>query len=669
MRTRFLPALLCLISIHALEARDVTSLVQKYADLKPAPGRAAANFEVSVGHARFTVAQGNVVPVLAGEEAVGLFLTNGTFTYETVNVDELAAVRYNAKHGDLPAASVEGKVTISTPFRSALLLGNGLPTVTSEGVSVDKEWSDNRAVFGRNDFSVPAGHLLAFRDLDSPKSRVIHSEVHGNDRSYLYIYDDAYNHEEKLLYLRKPQSRGGRLSSVSWQTLVSRQAVGRANREIAPARVRLVDVDVDVVGNMDESGQLKVIETLVPQQRPAEVLRFTLTKYLYYDFERPPRVFNLRSVKDGRGRELSFVHDADDLLVSLAEPAPAGRPFTLTFEIDGNFFYRPQKSHYWELGISSWFPWVRMHEQAFTFHSVVRVEKPYLSFASGKSMRRTEEGNYSVNETRLEKPVRWVAILAGKYHFEEETRNGMTVRVASFLMKNNQALKQLRNLAFQVVERYPLFLGPFPFDEMNIIEKNDFGYGQAPAGIVFITKEAFTPLMGEANDYVEGVNLRFLHEVAHMYWGSAVGMQSEEEQWLDEAFAEYSAALFVRGTNLASHYDRAVATWKVEAKDATKLASIPSANRLSHPGDAYREHVARMGLIYSKGAYLLTALHRELGDAVFITFLRSYQKNFHWKAGTTQDAISLLDYITKKSYAPWFERYYYGTELPELKSK
>jgi aminopeptidase N len=209
--------------------------------------------------------------------------------------------------------------------------------------------------------------------------------------------------------------------------------------------------------------------------------------------------------------------------------------------------------------------------------------------------------------------------------------------------------------------------GPFPLDEITIIERNEVGWGQAPAGLVFITKEAFTPMHDEANDYVEGINRRLAHEIAHMYWGHAVKAESGEDQWIEEAFSEYSAALFMKDAGRPGDYTKAFAHWKADAKDATKTSTIPMANRLLNEGDRYDSSVTRFNLIYAKGAILLAALHKELGDETFLTFLKSYQKSFKGKYGNTAMVMGLLQFLTKKDYAPFFEQYFYGTGMPDVK--
>ena len=136
-------------------------------------------------------------------------------------------------------------------------------------------------------------------------------------------------------------------------------------------------------------------------------------------------------------------------------------------------------------------------------------------------------------------------------------------------------------LAGNIIEYYTGFLGPFPFDEFNIVELNAWGYGQAPPGFMFITSEAFNPIGGEVNQlFSGGVNERFAHEIAHQYWGHAVKMPSGEEQWLTESFAEISAGLCIRDLRGKGDLELLQKTWKSQGKSATESAPIPLANRL-----------------------------------------------------------------------------------------
>ena len=250
---------------------------------------------------------------------------------------------------------------------------------------------------------------------------------------------------------------------------------------------------------------------------------------------------------DEAGRDLGFVHTRDEVIIQLREAAAPDKPVKVRFELDGDFLVHPGGDSYWELGIGTWFPQPEICEQAYTFHSVVRVKKPFLPFATGKTVRRAVEGDDNVLETREENPIAFAVVMAGDYTSKEEVRDGVTIRVSTYALKNDRAVKQLTDLSASIIKFYTVFLGAFPFAELNIIEISDFGFGQAPPGFMFITKEAFNPLAtAESQEYSGGVNERFAHEIAHQYWGYAVREASVEDEWLSESFAEYSAALFLQ---------------------------------------------------------------------------------------------------------------------------
>jgi aminopeptidase N len=182
---------------------------------------------------------------------------------------------------------------------------------------------------------------------------------------------------------------------------------------------------------------------------------------------------------------------------------------------------------------------------------------------------------------------------------------------------------------------------------------------------MFITQEAFKPLSGELSQFFsQGINERFAHEIAHQYWGHVVKMPSIEEQWLTESFAEYSAALVIQQLKGKGGYNALVATWKGNSSGPSKQSSIMLANRLATPNNL-DGFIARTHLVYDKGALLLSKVHKEVGDDVFLTYLRSAQGTFAWKFGSTKRMIELLNHVTKKDYTQFFEEHFYGTAMPK----
>src|SRR6476469_6452386 len=89
------------------------------------------------------------------------------------------------------------------------------------------------------------------------------------------------------------------------------------------------------------------------------------------------------------------------------------------------------------------------------------------------------------------------------------------------------------------------------------------------------------------------------HEVAHQWWGQAVGWRSYHEQWLSEGFAQYFAALYAehhRGEDIFSGVMRQMRHWAIADDDQ---GPIYLGYRLGHiKGDS---RVFR-ALVYNKGA-------------------------------------------------------------------
>jgi hypothetical protein len=500
-----------------------------------------------------------------------------------------------------------------------------------------------------------------------PSVKRVIAQFSGGRDNILYDYDDAEDRDESIYTVAPYANFTGdkRIQQRLYLNTLSDQPVGHDHWTAAKPPFALVGVDMNLTADGDNA-KAEVIETIVRPVAGENVLRFSMADEEIVKENVAARTFHVRSVTDEQGRALPFDHQFSDLVVDVSGlTAPS---IKLKFAIDGDFLVREGGDNAWQLGLGEpWFPLPRqLGAMAYTVHSLVKVKKPFIPFTPGKTLARREDGDYNVVETVLDKPVAFTMVQAGKYHVYEEKRGERTVRVATYGLPNDRAAKQLTNLAYGIIEYYEFFLGPFPWSEFNIIQMNTYGYGQAPPATMFITSEAFNPTQTEEDQFFsEGINERFAHEIAHQYWGYVVREASSEDTWLSESFAEYSAAialkkLMPRGDAV---YNKLVSHWKGGAKMGVNVAPIPYANRIE--GDGSVSFRQRFALLYEKGPYLLYTLHKELGDTTFLTFMKSYQKSFAWKAGTTKDVAGLLTFMTKKDYKPFFEQYYYGTAMPQ----
>jgi aminopeptidase N len=290
------------------------------------------------------------------------------------------------------------------------------------------------------------------------------------------------------------------------------------------------------------------------------------------------------------------------------------------------------------------------------------VKKPYTAFSDGATLRRWEEGDLACAEFAEEKPINIPVVIAGKYTTKSEERSGVTVRVSSYAMGKSIAEKKITGIVFNLLDFYTHYLGPFPFKEINIIEINQYGFGQAPAGLIRITKEAFNPYEDEvANVYSQGINQRLAHELAHTWWGHVAKLGRMENVWMSESLAEYFSWYALDNVWEKGKLEEGTRQWKRFDDFVGPKGTVFMAGSLSG-SKGPREYQA---LAYAHGPRVLAAFRKEVGDNAFFTICKSYLKNFAWKPAETKDFIGLTNFITKKDWNPWFEAHLMGTTPPE----
>ena len=660
--------LLALVSFSVQADETVAGLVETLDNPTVGPASTISNASWSHQHLKLAFTNGVIAPVTAGGETIGVYFKGkGSYEYVSADPTEAVVLETNVKRatGLRVEKSADGR-TIRDTFDEVFLWTSNVALPQFEpgaGGDLAAAFKDHRERFDR-DQQGPASFVFVKARLDGSKEPLVRAQFSGGKEIAVYLSDPVLSHSEKLYSLHRVRGAGIReYQQALWPAVLSEQMIGYDRRQFVDPEYLLFDLKYELIADGNDA-KLSITETIIPLGKPQRAFRFNQVSGVY-DSNNKLRSYNVRNVTDEKGTALSYEHLGSELLVGLPAEAPADKPFKINFEIDGDFLYRPSGDSYWELGTFAWFPQPDLNGQFFTIHSTVKVKKPFVAFAPGETIRRVEEGDFNVVENRIDKPVQLAVVLAGRYSFAEETQDGLTIRVASYAMKNELATKKLTNLAFKMIKFYEPFLGPFPFKEFNIIEIKEYGYGQAPPATMFITQEAFNPLADEVNRiFSKGINHRFAHEIAHQYWGHVVKMGSMNEQWITESFAEYSSSFLVGALKGKSGRQGLINEWRTNANQSKNASSIALANRLVDYGDLEGAFTHRTNLIYSKGAYVLYKLHEEVGDQAFFSFLRSFQAMKAFKYAKTTEMPPLLEKLTKKDYTEFFEKYYWGTEMP-----
>ena len=153
------------------------------------------------------------------------------------------------------------------------------------------------------------------------------------------------------------------------------------------------------------------------------------------------------------------------------------------------------------------------------------------------------------------------------------------------------------------------------------------------------------------------------HELAHQWWGQAVGWGSYHEQWLSEGFAQYFAALYAQqhyGDNAFAAALQHLRRWSL---DQSPQGPVSLGYRLGHIRNDSRVFRA---VVYNKGAAVLHMLRRLVGDEAFFRGLRRFYTEERFHKATTQQFRLAMEKEAGRPLERFFERWIYGTAIPRL---
>jgi Peptidase family M1 domain len=270
-------------------------------------------------------------------------------------------------------------------------------------------------------------------------------------------------------------------------------------------------------------------------------------------------------------------------------------------------------------------------------------------------------------------PLRYLAFIVSRFVRSEPVSVALEsgARFVLDVQANPRQLRRGRELAQRagsIVEFYASIVGDCPYPGLTLaVVESELPGGHSPGYFIALNQPLpNTPYVwrNDPASFEDFPEFFLAHELAHQWWGQAVGWRNYHEQWISEGFAQYFAALYaqrLRGDDTFAGVLRQFKRWGMQQSDQ---GPIYLGYRLGHiRGDS---RVFR-AVIYNKSAAVLHMLRRLVGDEPFFRGIRRFYRESRFNKVGTEDFRAAMEAETGRPLEQFFERWIYGSSLPRLK--
>lgn len=423
---------------------------------------------------------------------------------------------------------------------------------------------------------------------------------------------------------------------------------------------------------------------------------------------------NLRVTRviDDQGQDIYYIQESrkedGSFYAILLKATETGKDYSITVQYEGDKVLESAgDGSFYVLARTSWYPNLNGFGEHVMYDLTYKVPRKYKVISVGKLKEESVEQNFAVSHWVTSQPVAVAGFNYGDYKKVELPDEITGYKISGYylteLPNNLRNYGALQNMAPHSMTKYALeqtraqlqlcssYFGKSPYDEIYITEQPDFNFGQSWPNLVYLPISAYTDstqrwmLFGNINNKFTGfVQEVTPHEVAHQWWGHAVGWASYHDQWLSEGFAEFSAGLFLQQAVAGDWRKDYIEFWERLQKRILEKNNFGIA-----PNDAGplwmglrlispRSARAYQDVTYPKGAYVLQMLRSIMyspqdQDKPFIAMMHDFVETHRDKPASTESFRAIAQKHMSKTMdlagngkLDWFfDEWVYGTQVPK----
>jgi aminopeptidase N len=368
----------------------------------------------------------------------------------------------------------------------------------------------------------------------------------------------------------------------------------------------------------------------------------------------------VRSI-DVDGRPATFTRQGEEVVVTPSTPILSRAPFTTRVTYDGvpEPLSDPDigRVGWIDIGATSyvvgqphgghtWFPSSDHPSDKATFEIRITVPAAVTAVANGVLREKQETGATTTWVWDQREPMAtYLAIVAiGDFTIETgQGPRGIPLRHV-FATRLAPAAGNAMARTGEMIEVLESWFGTYPFATYGALVVDD-GFGFALETQTLSLFPRSIAVRSTASERIQ------VHELAHQWFGDSLSLARWNDIWLNEGFATYAESLWFERTQPGYDIDREMLSY---ANKRFGPIANPTADSLF--ADA----------VYERGALVLHALRREVGDVLFSAIVLDYASTFRHSIVDTAAFVALVNRHIGRPMNDFFDQWLRSPVAPPL---
>ncbi|MEL5896541.1 M1 family metallopeptidase [Clostridium sporogenes] len=354
---------------------------------------------------------------------------------------------------------------------------------------------------------------------------------------------------------------------------------------------------------------------------------------------------NINSIKNVENKDVKFTKNNQILRVSLNKPLKKGESVNLKIDFKTKFPMELQRTCCYKQVYSGlfWYPMLAVYEpkekkwnevqyskcgetdyyEVSNYEVNLEVPKDFTVEFAGITTEKINGDKKLVSS--IAKNTREMALFASpKFKRISKTKKDLTITML-YLSNGNlneESAYRYVDTAFETINFFNEKYGKYPYKDFDIVETFVPGFNMEYTRAV-----QMMPLSPVSYDAIDPI---LVHEIAHQWFHSVIGNNSEKESCLDESLTEFASSYF-----LENNYPKNGGFKDIINKSEPINLPINSPNS--------KMTLETSKLYYEKGGTAFYELYRIIGEDKFNQLIKEYFNKYKFKNATLNDFLAIVE--------------------------